>query len=123
MPHSAEHPARDAHPGRRQRSLLWALLVLNVLLAAALLARYGKQSTAVAQVGRPSDYLMVPGSVVGSTDSVIYILDLTNGLLGAMSFNSTQGSFDVLQPIELGRLLDAAAQSGGGVAPGARPRR
>ncbi|MFN4243160.1 MAG: hypothetical protein ACK4PI_07975 [Tepidisphaerales bacterium] len=123
MPHSDEHTAPHAHPGRRQRSFLWALLVLNVLLAAALLARYGKQSTAVAQVGRPSDYLMVPGSVVGSTDSVIYILDLTNGLLGAMSFNSTQGSFDVLQPIELGRLLDAAAQSGGGVAPGARPRR
>lgn len=107
----------------RRSMLVWAMVVLNVMLGMALLAKYGRESTAVAQVGRPSDYLLVPGTVIGSTDSVIYILDMTNGVLGAMSFNSAQGSFDFLQPIEINRLFDAALQQGGGTAPGNRPRR
>lgn len=113
----------DERAEARRSMLVWAMVVLNLMLGMALLAKYGKESTAVAQVGRPSDYLLVPGTVIGSTDSVIYILDMTNGVLGAMSFNSAQGSFDFLQPIEINRLFDAALQQGGGVAPGNRPRR
>ena len=122
---TATQPADPrAHRAEPRRSMLvWAMVTLNLVLGMALLANYGKQSTAVAQVGRPSDYLLVPGTVIGSTDSVIYILDMTNGVLGAMSFNSAQGSFDFLQPIEINRLFDAALQQGGGVAPGNRPRR
>lgn len=110
------------HTTPHQRPWLWTLVVINAVLAACLLARYGKQATAVAQVGRPSDYLMLPGTVIGSQDAVIYILDMSNGLLGAMSFNSSQGTFDVLQPIDINRLMENALQSGG-TAPGNRPRR
>lgn len=86
---------------------LWALIALNVALAMTLVTRFGKENTAVAQVGRAGDYLMVPGTVVGGTDAVVYILDMTSGMLGAVSFNSPQNTIDFLQPIDLNRLFDA----------------
>jgi len=110
----------------KRRSLaVWALVAVNVVLGMSLLARFGKENTAVAQVGRPGDYLVVPGTVVGSTDSVIYLLDMTNGVLGAMSFSAPSGQFEFLQPIDLNRLFDEAQRSGGPTTPqnGRVPRR
>lgn len=86
---------------------MYALIALNLALVAGLLARFGKEQTAVAQVGRPADYQLIPGSINGRTDTVIYMLDQSNGWLGAMIFNGSSGQFDVMQPIELGRLMDA----------------
>jgi hypothetical protein len=104
---------------------LWALMVLNVVLGMALLARHGSENTAVAQVGRPADYLIVPGAVVSSTDAVMYMLDMSNGVLGAMAFDSPSSQFSFLQPIDLNRLFDEAQRTGGAAAPqtGRAPRR
>jgi hypothetical protein len=103
---------------------LWSLVAANVVLGSCLLAKYGKESTAVAQVGRPSEYLMVPGSVVGGNNAVIYIVDMSNGMLGAMSFDPTKSRFDPMAPIDLNRLFDTAAQGGAGGAGNPRaPRR
>lgn len=84
----------------------YALIALNLALLASMLGRFGKEQTAVAQVGRPADYQLIPGSINGRTDTVIYMLDQSNGLLGAMIFNGSSGQFDIMQPIEIGRLID-----------------
>lgn len=95
---------------------LWSLIVLNVVLGMTLFARFGKENTAVAQAGRPSDYLMIPGQVVGGSNSVIYILDMTNGMLGAMTFDPSRSRFDLMQPIDVNRLFDQS-QNPGNIAP------
>lgn len=95
---------------------LLSLIVLNVVLAGALLAKYGHDNTAVAQLGRPADYAMITGEINGNTNSVIYLVDTTNGQLGAMIFDPTRSRFDLLPPIDLGRVLDQALQ--GGAQPG-----
>jgi hypothetical protein len=93
---------------------LWALIVLNVVIASALLAKVGRENTAVAQVGRASDYLVIPGQVIGTSNSVIYMLDMTNGFLGAMTYDPTRNKFDIMQPINLNRLFDLGAAAGNG---------
>ena len=100
---------------------LWALVVLNVVLGMAMVARFGRENTAVAQVGRPSDYVMITGEINGNANSIIYLVDTTNGMLGAFIFDPTRSKFDVMPPIDLGRILDSAAQ-GGGAPGGNKPR-
>lgn len=94
---------------------MWALVVLNVVLGSALLAKVGRENTAVAQVGRSSDYLFVPGQVVGGSNAVIYMLDMSNGWLGAMTFDPTRSRFDMMIPIKLDQVFDRAQP--GGAAP------
>ena len=65
--------------------ILWALVGLNVLLAATLAMRWSSDNTAVAQVRRPADYIMIPGEVNGGASAVVYMVDTSNGLLGAMA--------------------------------------
>jgi len=50
--------------------LVWALVALNVLLLTALVGQWLRPNAAVAQVAaRPSDYLVLPGTVQGSPPS------------------------------------------------------
>jgi len=82
-------------------TLIWGLAILNALLCAALLNRVSAPNAAMAQnrpaeprpeaarPARPGDYLMIPGEVTGGSTSVVYVLDTTNGLLGAMAYDDT----------------------------------
>ena len=67
------------------RKTLWTLVVLNVSLAIGLAMRFTRDNTAVAQVHRPADYILIPGEVSGGASAVVYMVDTTNGWLGAMA--------------------------------------
>lgn len=102
---------------------VWTLVVVNVLLGSALFARFGKQNTAFAQAGRPSDYVMITGELSATNNAVVYLLDTTNGQLGGLLFDPSRGRFDPLLPLDLPRFFDQGVQSGGQQGGNNRPRR
>jgi hypothetical protein len=107
-----------------KRRILWALVALNVLLAVTLAARLTGENRAVAQgVRRPADYIMIPGEVTGGSSAVVYIIDTSNGLLGAMTFDDSSKQLNTMPPIDLARVFDLGGGQparGTQVAPGAR---
>lgn len=90
--------------------ILSGLVALNVVLAVCLAGRLLRPSTAQAQVrGRPADYIMVPGEIIGGPSDVVYVVDTTNGVLGAMTYDDTQHRLDVMQPINLNTIFQRGA--------------
>ena len=88
--------------------LVWALAVLNAVLLAALFGQWLKPNAAVAQMGRPSDYIIVPGAVQSSPSQIMYIVDTQNAMLSARQFDGKQ--FMDMRPIDLRRVFN---QTGG----------
>ena len=106
-----------------KRRILWALVALNILLAISLAMRFGRDNTAIAQVRRPADYIMIPGEVSGGASSVVYIIDTTNGWLGAMAYDDARKQLEAMPPIDLARVFQTGPVGDGrGAAPGATPR-
>src|SRR5438552_13525262 len=106
-----------------KRRILWALATLNLLLAVTLLARITGDNTAVAGVRRPADYIMIPGEVNGGSSAVVYMIDTSNGLLGAMTYDDSNRALNTMPPIDLSRVFEVGggpAPRGTQVAPGAR---
>lgn len=74
---------------------IWGLVILNVLLLAALIGGVATPNAAFAQQrpaangGRPGDYLMIPGEVTGGSTSVVYVIDTTNAVLGALAYDDS----------------------------------
>jgi hypothetical protein len=93
--------------------ILWALVALNVLLLIGFVSRYTGENQAMAQVRRPAEYIMIPGNVLNTTAAVIYVIDTTNGQLGALSFDDARSELDVMPPIDLNRLFEAGASATG----------
>ena len=89
-------------------TLVWALVALIVLLAAALVGRWMKPSTAMAQAAnRPGDYIIVPAEVVGGNGAIVYIIDTTRGQLSAMAMD--QNRLTAMAPVDLNRVYEARA--------------
>jgi hypothetical protein len=106
-----------------KRRILWTLIALNALLVVTLAARLTGENTAVAQVKRPSDYIMIPGEVTGGSSAVVYIIDTSNGLLGAMTYDDAQKALNTMPPLDLSRVFETGpgmGPRGAQVAPGAR---
>jgi hypothetical protein len=111
-----------------RRRAFWALIALNLLLVITLAARLtpGGGNTAVAQVRRPADYIMIPGEVSGGTTMVVYIIDTTNGLLGAMAYDDPQKVLNTMPPLDLARVFEVGGggpNKGVGGPPPVAPRR
>ena len=88
-------------------TLVWALVALNVLLMAALVGRWMKPTTAMAQAAGPSHYIMVPAEVVGGNGAIVYVIDTTRGQLSAMGLeNNRLGS---MAPLDLNRVFKQGA--------------
>ena len=95
-----------------KQKLIWGLTVLNVALVTSLAWRIAPSNTAVAQAAasqRPGECILVPGEITGSADAIVYILDTTNGTLGAMNYDSTAQKMQHMPPISLSRIFDAGA--------------
>jgi len=112
-----------------KRRILWALVALNVLLVVTLAARLTGEGTALGQaaggagVRRPADYIMIPGEVNGGSSAVVYMIDTSNGLLGAMTYDDSNRALNTMPPIDLSRVFEVGggpAPRGTQVAPGAR---
>lgn len=96
--------------------VLWALVALNVLLLAALVSGvpgFGRSNLAHAQgAPRPGEYIMISGEVQGGTAGVVYMIDETNRLLSARSFDGRQ--FQDMAPIDLDRVFNPGGGRGRG---------
>jgi hypothetical protein len=107
--------------------ILWALAALNVLLVITLAGRFSSENAAVAQAPRrPADSIMIPGEVTGGSSAVVYIIDTSNGLLGAATYDDSRREINTMPPIDLARVFEtgpAIPPRGPAVAPGtvARP--
>ena len=89
--------------------LVWALVALNAVLLTTLVGQWLRPNQAVAQFApqaRPSDYLIVPGTVQGSPNEVLFIVDTQNGLLSARLFDGQ--FFQDMAPIQLSRVFGPA---------------
>ena len=96
-------------------AVFWALAALNVLLVAVVVNRYLPEQRAHAQVGRPSDYVMVPGELNGVPTGVVFIVDTSRGELSAVSYDETQNVISPMPKIDLAQVFKA----GSSVTPGA----
>ena len=95
------------------RRILWTLVIVNVLLALSLATRFTRDNTAVAQVHRPSDYILIPGEVSGGASAVVYMVDTTNGWLGAMAYDDAAHKLNAMPPIDLARVFETGPAGGG----------
>lgn len=96
--------------------MLWALGALNVLLAVVLVNKFIPEQKAMAQVGRPSDYLMVPGEFNGVPTGLVFIIDTSKGELSAMTYDDTTNAILVFPKIDLAQVFKA----GQGIGPGGK---
>lgn len=101
--------------------ILWALVGLNVLLAVTLALRISNENTAMAQARRPADYILIPGEVSGGSSAVVYMIDTTNSLLGAMVYDDSSKVMNTMPPIDLTRVFQTGPEVPGGAGPGRTP--
>jgi hypothetical protein len=88
-------------------TLLWALVILNAVLLCTLLGRVSHDNVAqAADSRRMGDYLVISGDVNGTANGLVYVLDTSNELLGAMAYDDTRNVIDVMPTIDLRRILD-----------------
>jgi hypothetical protein len=88
-------------------TLLWALAVLNVALLALFIARITHENSARAQIvaARPAEYMLVGGETQTENSDIVYAMDLTNGVVGALTYDGTRNRLDAMNPIDLKRLM------------------
>ena len=92
--------------------ILWALVALNVFLLVVLVARSTAPNVAMAQAARPSDYLMIPGEITGGTGAVVYVVDMTNGVLGGLAWDESRRELAAMPPLDLSRFLESPNRGG-----------
>ena len=88
--------------------ILWALAGLNIGLALMLVFGSVAENQAMAQprVLRPADYILIPGDIPGADSGVVYIIDSSNGMLGAMAYNDSKDVLDIMQTVNIARLFE-----------------
>ena len=101
-----------------KRTLLLALVAVNVVLLAALVMPYLKGNAAMAQRagggGRRPEVMLIPGEQPGGNSAVVYLVDTANRRLAAVSLNNKGNGLDVLPPQDLERVFnDRTAPAGG----------
>jgi hypothetical protein len=94
-------------------TLLWALAILNAVLLATFIGRVTPHNMATAaepmQNRRMGDYLTLSGEVEGGPGGVVYVLDTSNDLLGAMAYDDSRNTIDVMPVIDLKRVFEQPA--------------
>ena len=104
-------------------TVLWALILLNAVLLMSFLARVTHQNSAMAQPAgrgnapatppaRPGDYAMIPAEVNGASNGIVVIVDQTNGLLSAISYDDANKRMDTMAKIDLQQVFQRGAASG-----------
>ncbi|HSU67139.1 MAG TPA: hypothetical protein VLJ39_09720 [Tepidisphaeraceae bacterium] len=89
-------------------NVVWALIALNVILVAGLVAQWLRPNAAVAQAApRPSDYIIVPATIQGNPAQVLFIIDSQAGALSARSYDGQR--MQDMAPIDLNRYFNNKA--------------
>jgi len=102
-------------------TVLWALIALNAMLATTFVLRLIKPNAAYAQNNRPGDYIMLPGTAIGQSGAMIYIIDQSSQQLSGLAVNQ-RGGLEGVKPIDLQHAFAGGAEGGnaGGKKPGKR---
>jgi hypothetical protein len=89
-----------------KNKVIWALAATNVLLLLGLVTRLTAPAQAQA-AARPSEYLMIPGEIVGGNNAVIWLIDSRNRQLSAVTAtqNGKNAGIEMMAPIDLKRIL------------------
>jgi hypothetical protein len=93
--------------------IVWALVWVNIVLLVGWAVRLTSPK-AEAQLRRPSDYLMIPGEIIGGNAAAVYIVDTTQSRLAAVSFDDSTGQMAKMPWIDLGQVFQAAMGPAGG---------
>jgi hypothetical protein len=91
-------------------TIMWSLVGLNAVLLFLFVGQFTRPSVAQAQFARPSDYLMIPGSIAGQPTSAVYIIDTTQGGLSAVAYNDSTRQIEGMPPINLNDIYNANAK-------------
>lgn len=94
-----------------KNKVIWALGALNLLLALGLVTRL--TAPAQAQVARPGDYILIPGEIAAGNNAVIWVIDSRAQQLSAVSVGQNDRGLDMMQSIDINRLLNQGAPGGG----------
>jgi hypothetical protein len=94
-------------------TVLWGLIGLNAVLVFMFAGGFNRINTAHAQFRRPADYVLIPGRVNGGSTSLVYIIDATNGKLGAMGYDDSVHQLQTMPSIDLNRIFSLAQQNQG----------
>lgn len=93
--------------------LVWGLVALNVLLAAALVGQFLRPNAARAQAPRASDYIMISGDINAGQSQLVYMIDTENDLLSARLFDGRTIT-DMKPAINLRRVFSEGAPGNAG---------
>lgn len=87
--------------------VLWGLIGLNMVLVFMYMWQGTSAGPAAAQTHKPYDYLMCPGEISGGPTEIVYIVDTTNGALGAVTYDDASKTLQVMPAINLNAVYDA----------------
>ena len=90
-------------------TVLWGLVGLNAVLLFVFAGQFNHLNIAQAQLHRPADYLLIPGEVNGGSTALVYVIDSTNGQLGAISYDESSRTLQTMPQIDLNRIYNSAA--------------
>ena len=90
-------------------TVLWGLVGLNAVLLFLFAGQFNHLSPAQAQLHRPADYLLIPGEVTGGSTALVYVIDSTNGQLGAISYDDSSKTLQTMPEIDLNRIYNSVA--------------
>lgn len=98
-----------------KNTILWGLVLLNVLLLTAFVGRLSGTDAAMAQGRRPAEYLLIPAAIAeDGSSAVVYMLDTDNNVLGGMTFDDSRKELLTMPPINIERIF----QMGQGITTG-----
>jgi len=98
-------------------TVLWALIALNAMLATTFALRMIKPNAAYAENTRPGDYIMLPGTAIGQSGAMIYIIDQSSQQLSGLAVDQ-RGRLEAVKPVD---LQHAFSNAEGGNAGGKKP--
>lgn len=100
------------HTRSIKSAVIAAMVVVNAALGLSLVSSLTEGNTAeAAQVGRPSEYLMIPAQITNLNSDIVYIIDTQTGNLTAAAMDQTSKTIQFIAPVPLG---DAFNQQRGG---------
>jgi hypothetical protein len=94
-------------------TVFWSLIGLNAVLLFTFAGQFnhGSSAQAQAQFRRPADYLLIPGEITGGSTGLVYIIDSTNGKVGAMAYDDSSKGLQTMPAIDLNRVYSIASQN------------
>ena len=93
-----------------KNTVFWTLLGLNAVLLFIYAGQFNHVERAEAQFRRPADYLLIPGGISTGSTSLVYIIDATNGKLGAMAYDDSSHSLQTMPSLDLNRIYAIAQE-------------